>query len=210
MFWLVDKRRERLDFFFFFIFFYFFFIFFYLFFFFHFLSKILSLTHPPPSLFQVAETNLNQESSRSHCIFTIKIKIKELNEQTGEEVIKVGKLNLVDLAGSENVERSGATKRRATEAGNINKSLLALAKVIKDLASQSGGYISYRESKLTRLLQESLGLYFFSFSFSFLFLFFSFFFFSSYLPIKTSNLTPLSLIRWKGQNLYDRHYLPLR
>ena len=108
---------------------------------------------------------MNQESSRSHCIFTIKIQIKELNEANGEEVVKVGKLNLVDLAGSENVERSGATKRRAAEAGNINKSLLALARVIKDLASHSG-YISYRESKLTRLLQESLGLFFF-----FLFLF---------------------------------------
>ena len=74
---------------------------------------------------------------------------------------------MVDLAGSENVERSGATKRRATEAGNINKSLLSLAKVIKDLASHSGGYISYRESKLTRLLQESLGLFFFFFFLSF-------------------------------------------
>merc|ERR1719337_432906 len=74
----------------------------------------------------------------------------------GEEVLRVGKLNLVDLAGSENVGRSGAVDGRAREAGNINQSLLTLGRVITCLVEHSP-HIPYRESKLTRLLQDSLG-----------------------------------------------------
>lgn len=98
----------------------------------------------------------------------------------GEELLKVGKLNLVDLAGSENVGRSGAEKGRAREAGMINASLLALGRVINKLVEKQS-HIPYRygllfplfsvasdgsltlfvdrdsESKLTRLLQDSLG-----------------------------------------------------
>eukprot|EP00916_Digyalum_oweni_P026295 GHVL01043213.1.p1 GENE.GHVL01043213.1~~GHVL01043213.1.p1 ORF type:complete len:967 (+),score=278.66 GHVL01043213.1:301-3201(+) len=77
-------------------------------------------------------------------------------EQGGEDVIKVGKLNLVDLAGSENIGRSGATKNRAKEAGSINQSLLTLGRVITALVEHAP-YTPYRDSKLTRLLQESLG-----------------------------------------------------
>eukprot|EP00878_Enallax_costatus_P040692 GHUV01047041.1.p1 GENE.GHUV01047041.1~~GHUV01047041.1.p1 ORF type:complete len:122 (+),score=37.44 GHUV01047041.1:261-626(+) len=74
----------------------------------------------------------------------------------GEDVIKIGKLNLVDLAGSENISRSGAKDGRAREAGNINQSLLTLGRVITALVEHSG-HIPYRDSKLTRLLRDSLG-----------------------------------------------------
>eukprot|EP00923_Selenidium_pygospionis_P028152 GHVN01050747.1.p1 GENE.GHVN01050747.1~~GHVN01050747.1.p1 ORF type:complete len:1293 (-),score=323.35 GHVN01050747.1:349-4227(-) len=104
---------------------------------------------------RTAETLLNHNSSRSHCIFSITIHMKETNID-GEDVIKIGKLNLVDLAGSENVQRSGAVKDRAKEAGMINQSLLTLGRVINALVEHSP-YVPYRDSKLTRLLQESLG-----------------------------------------------------
>ncbi|XP_050448393.1 kinesin-like protein Klp61F [Cataglyphis hispanica] len=104
---------------------------------------------------QTAATFMNAHSSRSHTVFSITIHIKE-NNVDGEELLKTGKLNLVDLAGSENIGRSGAVDRRAREAGNINQSLLTLGRVITALVERAP-HIPYRESKLTRLLQESLG-----------------------------------------------------
>ncbi|XP_010542610.1 PREDICTED: kinesin-like protein KIN-5A [Tarenaya hassleriana] len=104
---------------------------------------------------RTAETLLNKQSSRSHSIFSVTIHIKECTPE-GEEIIKSGKLNLVDLAGSENISRSGAREGRAREAGEINKSLLTLGRVINSLVEHSG-HIPYRESKLTRLLRDSLG-----------------------------------------------------
>ncbi|KAF3787285.1 kinesin-related protein [Nymphaea thermarum] len=104
---------------------------------------------------RTAETLLNKQSSRSHSIFSITIHIKESTPE-GEELIKCGKLNLVDLAGSENISRSGAREGRAREAGEINKSLLTLGRVINSLVEHSG-HVPYRESKLTRLLRDSLG-----------------------------------------------------
>ncbi|KAG2624267.1 hypothetical protein PVAP13_3KG119900 [Panicum virgatum] len=104
---------------------------------------------------RTAETLLNKQSSRSHSIFSITIHIKELTHE-GEEMIKIGKLNLVDLAGSENISRSGARDGRAREAGEINKSLLTLGRVINALVEHSG-HVPYRDSKLTRLLRDSLG-----------------------------------------------------
>ncbi|XP_011311260.1 bipolar kinesin KRP-130 [Fopius arisanus] len=104
---------------------------------------------------QTAATLMNAHSSRSHTVFSITVHIKE-NTVEGEELLKTGKLNLVDLAGSENVGRSGAVDRRAREAGNINQSLLTLGRVITALVERAP-HIPYRESKLTRLLQESLG-----------------------------------------------------
>lgn len=106
---------------------------------------------------KTAETDLNDYSSRSHCIFSITIQIKESTTE-GEDFIKIGKLNFVDLAGSENIGRSGADKvySRKQEAGNINKSLLTLGRVITSLTENSP-HIPYRESKLTHLLQDSLG-----------------------------------------------------
>ncbi|ETI28940.1 hypothetical protein G647_01392 [Cladophialophora carrionii CBS 160.54] len=104
---------------------------------------------------QVAATKCNDLSSRSHTVFTITTYIKKASE-AGDEYICSGKLNLVDLAGSENIQRSGAENKRAAEAGLINKSLLTLGRVINALVDKSS-HIPYRESKLTRLLQDSLG-----------------------------------------------------
>lgn len=104
---------------------------------------------------QVAATKCNDLSSRSHTVFTITVLTKRTTE-SGEEYVSSGKLNLVDLAGSENIGRSGAENKRAAEAGLINKSLLTLGRVINALVDKSA-HIPYRESKLTRLLQDSLG-----------------------------------------------------
>ncbi|KAL1821959.1 hypothetical protein ACET3Z_016828 [Daucus carota] len=104
---------------------------------------------------RTAETLLNKQSSRSHSLFSITIHIKEATPE-GEELIKCGKLNLVDLAGSENISRSGAREGRTREAGEINKSLLTLGRVINALVEHLG-HNPYRDSKLTRLLRDSLG-----------------------------------------------------
>ena len=102
-----------------------------------------------------AETALNENSSRSHSIFTIRLHTKE-TVPGGEDLLKTGTLNLVDLAGSECIGRSGARHARAREAGNINQSLLTLGRVITALVDKHP-HVPYRDSKLTRLLQESLG-----------------------------------------------------
>ncbi|WPG97489.1 kinesin-domain-containing protein [Acrodontium crateriforme] len=104
---------------------------------------------------QVAATKCNDLSSRSHTVFTVTVYMKRTSE-TGEDYVSAGKLNLVDLAGSENIQRSGAENKRAAEAGVINKSLLTLGRVINALVDKAS-HIPYRESKLTRLLQDSLG-----------------------------------------------------
>ena len=104
---------------------------------------------------QVAATKCNDLSSRSHTVFTVTVYIKRITE-SGEDFVSSGKLNLVDLAGSENIQRSGAENKRAAEAGLINKSLLTLGRVINALVDKNS-HIPYRESKLTRLLQDSLG-----------------------------------------------------
>ncbi|KAL9332105.1 hypothetical protein ACSQ67_001715 [Phaseolus vulgaris] len=118
-------------------------------------SEIFTLLERGSSKRRTAETLLNKQSSRSHSLFSITIHIKESTPE-GEELIKCGKLNLVDLAGSENISRSGAREGRAREAGEINKSLLTLGRVINALVEHLG-HIPYRDSKLTRLLRDSLG-----------------------------------------------------
>ncbi|XP_078281627.1 kinesin-1 heavy chain isoform X3 [Rhinoraja longicauda] len=100
----------------------------------------------------VAVTNMNEHSSRSHSIFQINVK----QENTATEQKLSGKLYLVDLAGSEKVSKTGAEGAVLDEAKNINKSLSALGNVISSLA-ESSGYIPYRDSKMTRILQDSLG-----------------------------------------------------
>ncbi|NP_001016116.2 kinesin-like protein KIF11 [Xenopus tropicalis] len=104
---------------------------------------------------KTASTLMNAYSSRSHSVFSVTIHMKETTVD-GEELVKIGKLNLVDLAGSENIGRSGAVDKRAREAGNINQSLLTLGRVITALVERAP-HIPYRESKLTRILQDSLG-----------------------------------------------------
>ncbi len=103
-----------------------------------------------------AETSMNKDSSRSHCIFTIYIETAE-NQADGEQRIKAGKLNLVDLAGSERQSKTHAEGDRLKEATKINLSLSALGNVISALVDGKSTHIPYRDSKLTRLLQDSLG-----------------------------------------------------
>lgn len=101
----------------------------------------------------VAATNMNQESSRSHSIFVITVTQK--NVETGSA--KSGQLFLVDLAGSEKVGKTGASGQTLEEAKKINKSLSALGMVINSLTDGKSSHVPYRDSKLTRILQESLG-----------------------------------------------------
>ncbi|QDZ25159.1 kinesin [Chloropicon primus] len=106
----------------------------------------------------VGTTLMNRDSSRSHSIFTIVIECSEtVNADSGDSKIRVGKLNLVDLAGSERQSKTGATGERLKEATKINLSLSALGNVISALVDGRSGHIPYRDSKLTRLLQDSLG-----------------------------------------------------
>uniref|UniRef100_A0A4W5M3Y9 Kinesin-like protein n=1 Tax=Hucho hucho TaxID=62062 RepID=A0A4W5M3Y9_9TELE len=101
----------------------------------------------------VAVTNMNEHSSRSHSIFLINIK----QEHTETEQKLCGKLYLVDLAGSEKVSKTGAAGAVLDEAKNINKSLSALGNVISALAEGTKTHVPYRDSKMTRILQDSLG-----------------------------------------------------
>ncbi|KAJ2640080.1 hypothetical protein GGF44_002609, partial [Coemansia sp. RSA 1694] len=101
----------------------------------------------------VGFTNMNAESSRSHSIFQISIEQKD----TTSGKTKLGRLFLVDLAGSEKVGKTGATGQTLEEAKKINKSLSALGMVINALTDGKSTHIPYRDSKLTRILQESLG-----------------------------------------------------
>lgn len=106
----------------------------------------------------VASTQMNADSSRSHSVFTIKVHQKDSQDESKNLFAKV---NLVDLAGSERVKSTGATGATLKEGANINKSLSALGNVINALVEcakgKKGVFVPYRNSKLTRVLQESLG-----------------------------------------------------
>ncbi|XP_071990976.1 kinesin heavy chain isoform X2 [Engystomops pustulosus] len=116
-------------------------------------EEILDVIDEGKSNRHVAVTNMNEHSSRSHSIFLINI--KQENVETEQKLS--GKLYLVDLAGSEKVSKTGAEGAVLDEAKNINKSLSALGNVISSLAEGSKGYVPYRDSKMTRILQDSLG-----------------------------------------------------
>ncbi|CAG7901387.1 unnamed protein product [Brassica rapa] len=106
-------------------------------------------------------TSVNAESSRSHCVFTCIVESHCKNAADGLSSFKTSRINLVDLAGSERQKSTGAAGERLKEAGNINRSLSQLGNLINILAeiSQTGKqrHIPYRDSRLTFLLQESLG-----------------------------------------------------
>eukprot|EP00073_Rattus_norvegicus_P021648 XP_006233412.2 PREDICTED: centromere-associated protein E isoform X1 [Rattus norvegicus] len=104
-------------------------------------------------------TKMNQRSSRSHTIFRMILESREKAESSNcDGSIKVSHLNLVDLAGSERAAQTGAEGMRLKEGCYINRNLLILGQVIKKLSDgQVGGFINYRDSKLTRILQNSLG-----------------------------------------------------
>eukprot|EP00873_Tetraselmis_striata_P022660 jgi/Tetstr1/442924/TSEL_030986.t1 len=102
----------------------------------------------------VAQTQMNAESSRSHCILTCVVESKTMEDGVGR--LKQATLNLVDLAGSERQARTAAMGQRLKEASSINKSLSTLGHVIMNLV-QGCPHVPYRESKLTHILQDSLG-----------------------------------------------------
>ncbi|KAH7307152.1 hypothetical protein KP509_22G048200 [Ceratopteris richardii] len=110
---------------------------------------------------KIASTGMNIESSRSHTLFTCIIESRCKSMSDGISSVRTSRMNLVDLAGSERQKLTGAGGDRLREAGNINRSLSQLGNVINILAevSQSGKprHIPYRDSRLTFLLQESLG-----------------------------------------------------
>ncbi|XP_069487070.1 centromere-associated protein E isoform X2 [Ambystoma mexicanum] len=108
------------------------------------------------------QTKMNERSSRSHTIFRMIVESRErtdpANSENWDGAVMVSHLNLVDLAGSERASQTGAEGLRLKEGCNINRSLFILGQVIKKLSDgQVGGFINYRDSKLTRILQNSLG-----------------------------------------------------
>ncbi|KAI3716800.1 hypothetical protein L1987_67957 [Smallanthus sonchifolius] len=100
----------------------------------------------------VGETQMNNTSSRSHCIYIFTVQ----KEMAKDKRVSTGKLVLVDLAGSEKAEKTGAEGRVLEEAKTINKSLSALGNVINALTSGKANHIPFRDSKLTRILQDAL------------------------------------------------------
>ncbi|KAG9391215.1 Kinesin motor domain [Carpediemonas membranifera] len=105
-----------------------------------------------------AATAMNKQSSRSHSIFTLRMECREVID--GKETFKVGKLNLVDLAGSERQKKTGAEGARFQEGVKINMSLTTLGRCITALVARADNpkeHVPYSDSKLTKLLQDSLG-----------------------------------------------------
>ncbi|XP_035181738.1 centromere-associated protein E [Oxyura jamaicensis] len=106
------------------------------------------------------ETKMNEHSSRSHTIFRMIIESRERSDLANancDGAVMVSHLNLVDLAGSERASQTGSEGLRLKEGCNINRSLFILGQVIKKLCDDPSGFINYRDSKLTRILQNSLG-----------------------------------------------------
>ncbi|RZC79023.1 hypothetical protein C5167_003243 [Papaver somniferum] len=127
-------------------------------------EQVLELMDFGESHRHIGETNMNTYSSRSHTIFRMIIESRDRTED-GEvgiscDAVRVSVLSLVDLAGSERAAKTGAEGMRLKEGSHINKSLMTLGTVIKKLsegAESQGGHVPYRDSKLTRILQPSLG-----------------------------------------------------
>ena len=129
-------------------------------------ADVMRLIDQGNTVRRVAATKMNDQSSRSHSCFTLKIEQRTTTELPGgltREKFVRAKLNLVDLAGSERADKTGAVGSTLKEGANINKSLMALGNVINALSEGAGlsegkvKHIPYRDSRLTRLLQESLG-----------------------------------------------------
>ncbi|KAJ6364080.1 hypothetical protein OIU76_029091 [Salix suchowensis] len=116
------------------------------------IEEISSLLRQAAQSRSVGKTQMNEQSSRSHFVFTLRI--SGVNEGTEQQV--QGVLNLIDLAGSERLSRSGATGDRLKETQAINRSLSSLSDVIFALAKKED-HVPFRNSKLTYLLQPCLG-----------------------------------------------------
>ena len=111
------------------------------------------------------KTNMNEKSSRSHTIFRITLESTNRLNETDDNMedaeegrqVTVAQLNLVDLAGSEKAAQTGAGGIRLKEGCNINNSLMVLGQVIQKLSSGEKGHINFRDSNLTKILQNSIG-----------------------------------------------------
>ncbi|XP_076243919.1 uncharacterized protein LOC143185079 [Calliopsis andreniformis] len=121
-------------------------------------ENVLSIMKKGDKNRRTGETNMNERSSRSHTIFRITIESREAGADS-DGAIQVSQLNLVDLAGSERARQTGATGERFKEGRHINMSLSALGLVIMQLSESqdSQKHVNFRDNKLTRLLQNSLG-----------------------------------------------------
>lgn len=117
------------------------------------LEEVMKLINTSMDNRTVSATNMNETSSRSHLLFSLNV-LQINNDDLSQ---KEGKLYLVDLAGSEKISKTGATGVTLDEAKGINKSLTILGMVIKALTETDNGFVPYRDSKLTRILSESLG-----------------------------------------------------
>ncbi|KAI8912977.1 kinesin-like protein, partial [Powellomyces hirtus] len=125
-------------------------------------SKALSFLQQGIVARTTGDTHMNENSSRSHAVFTITLEQRtSAKGNEGGRIQRISKLSLVDLAGSERLKRTGAEGIRFKESVKINTGLLALGNVISILSTDAGqgryGHVPYRESKLTRLLEDSLG-----------------------------------------------------
>ncbi len=118
-------------------------------------EDVMELISAGEKLRATSATGMNETSSRSHSVFILKIESKP--EAAGGAAARSAVLNLIDLAGSERVGKTGATGQTLKEAQKINQSLSALGNVISALSSGTADHVPYRDSQLTRLLQESLG-----------------------------------------------------
>ncbi|GCC29788.1 hypothetical protein chiPu_0008230 [Chiloscyllium punctatum] len=117
-------------------------------------EDVMKLVHKGEKNRHYGETKMNEHSSRSHTIFRVIVESRDKNN----EAVIVAHLNLVDLAGSERASQTGTEGVRLKEGCFINRSLFVLGQVIKKLSDgQAGGFLNYRDSKLTRILQNSLG-----------------------------------------------------
>ena len=115
-------------------------------------AEVLSLLNIGEKMRAVSATQMNNVSSRSHCIFTVSVESKDEMDS-----VRSGRLFLVDLAGCEKVSKTGAEGETLAEANKINQSLTTLARCINELTKKKATHIPYRDSKLTRILQDSLG-----------------------------------------------------
>lgn len=118
-------------------------------------EKAMHLLKQGDSVRVIAETKLNEKSSRSHSIFRLSLEVTKSCD-THKTKTFLSQMNLIDLAGSENVSKAKTEGIRMKEGSNINKSLLALSNVISKLSVNPKSFVNYRDSKLTRLLQNGL------------------------------------------------------
>ena len=123
-------------------------------------SDIFEAIQKGTDIRKIAATRMNEKSSRSHTVFKFEVQMIEKNTQTARTIIKSSEINLVDLAGSEGVGKTQLNGLQRREGNNINKSLLALSNVIYSLGKRwnlgKSSYINFRDSKLTRILKDSL------------------------------------------------------